>query len=200
MAENNTSGFSGTFTALQRLDENLLKLSGVSRKHGGRLDNSPRLYIAPITGYIVALFPARSPLKHAPLFIYKANTTTPPRCMRLPFVCVRELAACVYYLFVSMYSLYVSDVCVDVYVCVYQIFICLSICFCFVCHCFHARADIETSCASGPSAIEDLVVELESSGESTDVQFPRCAMVLINTGTTICSRAVLHRVARSPDE
>ena len=110
-------GFSGTFTALQRLDENLLKLSGVSRKHGGRLDNSPRLYIAPITGYIVALFPARSPLKHAPLFIYKANTTTPPRCMRLPFVCVRELAACVYYLFVSMYSLYVSDVCVDVYVC-----------------------------------------------------------------------------------
>lgn len=45
--------------------------------------------------------------------------------------------------------------------------------------CLHAALTLKPPCACGPSAIEDLVVELESSGEGTDVEFPRYAMVLL---------------------
>lgn len=76
-----------------------------------------------------------------------------------------------------MCSLYVPLVwlcqCV-LHFCVHLIFTCW-ICLRVICY---LGADIETPCACGPSAIEDLVVELESSGEEgTDVQFPRYAVV-----------------------
>lgn len=48
--------------------EKPLRVGGVSGKYGERLDSSPKLYIALVTGYTAVLVPSRMPLKHARLY------------------------------------------------------------------------------------------------------------------------------------